>query len=65
MYSILETRDILVRMLRSWAKMKVDQNRFTSMCATVGTSATFSCTITPPGSTRKGAHTYRTFQWYV
>ena len=65
MYGILGTGDILVRMLRSWGKMKVNQHRSTSMCATVGTSATLSCTVTRRDRMRKDAPAHRTIQSYV
>ena len=62
MYSILGTGDILVRMLRSWGKMKVNQHRSTRMSATVGTSSTLSCTLTRPERMRICSHAYRTFR---
>ena len=67
MYGILGTGDILVRMLRSWGKMKVNQHRSTRMSATVGTSSTLYCTLT---CTRREpmricSHAYRTIQMYV
>ena len=65
MYSILGTGDILVRMLRSWWKMKVNQYRSTGMSATVGTSSTLSCTLTRPERMRICSHAYRTIQRYV
>ena len=65
MYSILGTGDILVRMLRSWGKMKVNQHRSTSMFARVGTCETLSRTLTRRNRMREGSYTYRTIPKYV
>ena len=65
MYSILGTGDLLVCMLRSWGKMKVNQHMSTRMFATVGTSATLSCKLTRTESMRICSHAYRTVQRYV
>ena len=65
MYSILGTGDILVRMHRSWGKMKLNQDRSRSIFASVEKRATLSCTLTRRERMRKGAHTYRTIQRYV
>ena len=50
MYNILGTGDILVRMFRSWGKMKVNQHRSTRMSATVGTSSTLSLVLSHAGN---------------
>ena len=65
MYSILGTGDLLVRMLRSWGKMKVNQHRSTRMFATVGTSSTLSCKLTRSESMRICSHAYRAVERYV
>ena len=65
MYSIQGTGDLLLRMLRSWEKMKVNQHMSTRMSATVGTSSTLPCTLTRPERMRICSHAYRTVQRYV
>ena len=65
MYSILGTGDKLVRMLRSWGEMKINQHRSTRMSATVGTSSILSCTLTRRKRMRICSHAYRTIQRYL
>ena len=57
--------DLLVRMLRSWGNMKVNQHRSTRMSATVGTSSTLSCNFPRPERMRICSHAYATVQRYV
>ena len=65
MYSIPRTGDTLVRMLRSWGKMNVNQHRSTRMSATAGTRSTLSYNLTGPERMRICSHAYRTIQRYV
>ena len=65
MKRILGTGDLLVRILRSCGKIKVNQHRSTRMSATVGTSSTLSCNLTRPERMRICSHAYRTVQRYV
>ena len=62
---MLGTGDLLVRMLSSWGKLKVNQHRSTRMFVTVETSSTLSCKLTRSESMRICSHAYRTVQRYV
>ena len=62
---ILGTGGLLMRMLRSWGKMKVNQHRSTLMSANVGTSSTLCCTLTRPERLQICSHAYRTVQRYA
>ena len=58
LYTDLETCDLLVRMLRSWGKIQVNQHRSRSMCSRAAEGARLSHTLIRRGSMRKWADAY-------
>ena len=65
MYTNLGTCDLLVRILRSWGKIHVNQHRSRSMCTRPAEGPILSLTLTRRGSMRKCAHAYAHIQRYV
>ena len=64
MYNSLGTCDLLVRMLRSWGKIQINQHRPRSRCTREAVGAIVSLTLTFRGDTRTCAHAYAHIQRY-
>ena len=65
MYTNLRTCYLLVRMLKRWGKIQVNQHRSRSMCTRAAEGAILSHTLTCLGGMRKFAHTYAHIQRYL
>ena len=65
MYTNLRTCYLLVRMLKRWGKIQVNQHRSRRMCPRAAEGAILSHTLTCLGSMRKFAHTYAHIQRYL
>ena len=65
MYTNVGTCDLLVRMLRSWGKLQVNQHRTRGLCTRSAEGAIPSLTFTRRGRLRKCGHAYTHIQRYV
>ena len=65
MYTNLGTCDLLVRLLRRWGKIQVNQHRSRSMCTRAAEGAILSLILTRRGGLSKCAPAYAHIQRYV